>query len=226
MGKAPEKLRVNPALLGLQEPRPSHDQRRLRGHLPSEAAAAGLPDADLRRRRGDLSLPCVAREDAPPADRHRALQVRRLQGEPVHQGGAQPGLLEAGPALSRRHRVHHHEERGDGDDGLRLGQVRHDVSLQRDDPDHEGHQAADAVGDVRDHAGHRQPPPPHQSCHPAVRQPRCAAGDGAGPRPPGVHRHPRRRPGRHRRGAAAAAGRTMGHAARHAEGPAGIWRPT
>ena len=33
-----------------------------------------------------------------------------------------PTLLEAGPALSRRHRVHHHEERGDGDDGLHLGQ--------------------------------------------------------------------------------------------------------
>ena len=61
MDKGPEKLRVNPGLSGLQEPRPSHDQRRLRGDLPSEAPAAGLPDADLRRPRGDLSLPCLAR---------------------------------------------------------------------------------------------------------------------------------------------------------------------
>ena len=63
-----------------------------------------------------------------------------------------------------------------------------------------------------------------QPDHPAVRQPRRAAGDGTGARPPGLHRHPRRGSGRHRRRPAAAARRTVGHAARHAEGPAGLWR--
>ena len=29
----------------------------------------------------------------------------------IDQGGAQPGLLEEGPALSRRHRIHDHQER-------------------------------------------------------------------------------------------------------------------
>ena len=46
----------------------------------------------------------------------------------------------------------------------------------------------------------------------ALRQPRPAAGDGAGARPPGLHRHPDRGQGRHRRGDAAAAGRPLGHA--------------
>ena len=53
----------------------------------------------------DLSLPCLAARDAAAPDRHRPVQIRRIQAEPVDQGRAQPGLLEAGPALSRRHRV-------------------------------------------------------------------------------------------------------------------------
>ena len=78
------------------------------------------------------------------------VQIRRVQAQRVHQGDAQPGLLEAGPALSRRHRIHHHQEPVDGDVGLHRRQVRHDVSLQRDDPADEGHQEPDAAGDLRD----------------------------------------------------------------------------
>ena len=58
----------------------------------------------------DLSLPCPGGADAAASDRHRPVQVRRVQAERMHQGGAQPGLLEAGPALSRRHRIHDHRE--------------------------------------------------------------------------------------------------------------------
>ena len=46
---------------------------------------------------------------------------------------AQPGLLEEGPALSRRHRVHDHPEPLDRDPGLRRRQVRHDLPDRRDD---------------------------------------------------------------------------------------------
>jgi hypothetical protein len=35
-----------------------------------------------------------------------AVQVRRVQAQPDHQGRSQSRLLEAGQALSRRHRVH------------------------------------------------------------------------------------------------------------------------
>ncbi len=57
-----------------------------------------------------LSLPCVAARDAPASDRHRPLQIRRVQAERGDQGDEKPGLLEAGPALSRRHRIHDHQE--------------------------------------------------------------------------------------------------------------------
>ena len=90
------------------EPRRGHRQRRLRGHLPSEAAAAGLAGAARSGLVAGLSLPCAAARHAPASDRHRPVQIRRVQAERVHQGDAQPGLLEDGPALSRRHRVYDH----------------------------------------------------------------------------------------------------------------------
>ena len=47
----------------------------------------------------------------------------------VDQGGAQPGLLEAGPALSRRHRIHDRAEPLDRDPGVCRRQVRYDLAL-------------------------------------------------------------------------------------------------
>ena len=85
-------------------------QRRFRGDLPSRAAAAGADRAARLRLFADLSLSCAGGRDAAPSDRHRPVQIRRIQAERVHQGRAQPRLLEAGPALSRRHRVHDHPE--------------------------------------------------------------------------------------------------------------------
>ena len=78
----------------------------------------------------DLSLPCPAGQDAPGADRHRAVQVRRVQVQPEHQARAQPELLEEGPALSRRHRIHDHHQPLDDAAGLRLGQVRRHLPLR------------------------------------------------------------------------------------------------
>ncbi len=55
--------------------------------------------------------PChvPAARDAAAPDRHRAVQVRRIQAERIHQTGEKPRLLEKGPALSRRHRIHDYE---------------------------------------------------------------------------------------------------------------------
>ena len=49
-------------------------------------------------------------------------------------------LLEEGPALSRRHRVHHRAQPLDGDPELRLGPLRHHLPLGGDDPAAQGHQ--------------------------------------------------------------------------------------
>ena len=56
----------------------------------------------------------------------------------VDQGDAQSGLLETGPALSRRHRIHDHPQPVDGGAGVCFRQVRHDLSVQPDDPAAEG----------------------------------------------------------------------------------------
>ena len=46
-----------------------------------------------------LSLPCLAARDAPTPNRHRPVQIRRIQAERVDQAGAQPRLLETGSSL-------------------------------------------------------------------------------------------------------------------------------
>ena len=74
-----------------------------------------------------LSLPRVDQGHAHQADRHRALQVRRVQAQRVDQVRAQPRLLEEGQALPRRHRVAGDREPLDAHPGLRRRRVRHDV---------------------------------------------------------------------------------------------------
>ena len=54
------------------------------------------------------------------------------------QAGEEPRLLEEGPALSRRHRVHHHHQPLDRDPRFRRRQVRHDVPDAYHDPTAEG----------------------------------------------------------------------------------------
>ena len=84
------------------QPQGGDVERRPRGHLPSRPAAALGADHARRRLLAGLSLPRAGRADAHQADRHRPVQVRRAQAERIDQAGAQPRLLEAGPALSRR----------------------------------------------------------------------------------------------------------------------------
>jgi alkylated DNA nucleotide flippase Atl1 len=102
------------------------------GDYPSEAAAAGVPDAARQRLRADLSLPRADARDAPTSNWHRSVQIRRVQTERVYQGDAKCGLLEEGSALSRRHRMDDHKEYVDGDIGFYLGKVRHDFSGHSD----------------------------------------------------------------------------------------------
>src|SRR5438067_4453873 len=90
----------------VRQRRRDHDQWRLRGYLSSEAAAA-LPDRAARVGSvAGLSLPRLDGADAAAPGRYRALQIRRIQAERAHKGDPQPGLLEAGTALSRRHRTY------------------------------------------------------------------------------------------------------------------------
>ena len=64
-----------------------------------KAAAARFSRAARLRVFAGLSLPRLAARDAPTPDRHRPVQIRRIQAERVDQAGAQPRLLETGSSL-------------------------------------------------------------------------------------------------------------------------------
>ena len=76
-----------------------HHQRRLRGRVQPEAAAAGAAGAARLRLYADLSLPCIARGNAHPSDRHRPVQVRRVQGQRIDQ--ARPAIRITGRRACR-----------------------------------------------------------------------------------------------------------------------------
>src|SRR6266404_5098618 len=71
-----------------------HRQRRLRGHLRAERAATQPAGAARKRLFGGISLPRSASDHAYQADRHRAVQIRRIQARGIDPSGAQSRLLE------------------------------------------------------------------------------------------------------------------------------------
>ncbi len=128
-----------------------------------------------------------------------------------------PDYWKTGPALSRRHRIHHHSQSLDRRARLRHRQSRHDLpdgAFRRAD---EGHQGAGAERDLRPGADQCQHQPDHQPRRAAVRQRGSAHRHDAGARPPGLRQDPVRGTGRHRWLAAAAARRRLGPAGRYPE---------
>ena len=169
-------------------------------------------------------VPCAGGRDAHPSDRHRAVQVRRVQAERVDPAGAQSGLLEAGPAVSGCDRIHHHSEplddaAGDGD-----GQIRPDLH-QRPDAGTDQKPAGAGAGDAMRAAADRHPgQSAGQPRASAVRQRTDPPGDGAVDRPQGVLRHPQPRHVRGRRREPAAARRALGLVEGIHGDRAGLWR--
>ena len=87
MGTGQDKLRINPRKSWYENVEEVTTSRRLRGHLPPEAAAAGVAGAARLGLVADLSLPRPGPRDAAAPDRHRAVQIRRVQAERIHQAG-------------------------------------------------------------------------------------------------------------------------------------------
>ena len=106
LGKSAERLRVNPRKSWYRNLEGVTANGDYEARFPPQAAATRLYRATGVGLVAGLSLPCAAGADAAASDRHRPIQVRRVQAERVDQGGAQSGLLETRPALSRRHRIH------------------------------------------------------------------------------------------------------------------------
>ncbi len=151
-GKAKEKLRLNAREAWWANLDERHRRQRLSGDVSPEAAAAVVPRVPRLRVHAGLSVPRLAGADAAAPDRHRAVQVRRIQAEPVDQGREEPGLLEEGAALSRRDRMDDHPEPLDADARLRRRQVRHDLPVRGHRADAEGRAEPDARRGLRGHA--------------------------------------------------------------------------
>ena len=97
MGKSQQKFRQNPRKSWYDAGQRRHDQRRLRSVVQPEAAAAGAAGAARLRLYADLSLPRVAGRNAHQADRHRPVQVRRVQGQRIRSSSsANPDYFKKG----------------------------------------------------------------------------------------------------------------------------------
>ena len=92
----------------------------------------------------------------------------RIRGDP------KPGLLEAGAALSRRHRIHDNNGCLDAKSRIHRREERHAIGVTM--PDLEGLQERGATGDLRGGIGQRQPQSADQPGHAALRQSRICGG--------------------------------------------------
>ena len=205
-GQVAAEIPPEPAQVLVRSGQRRHDEWRFRSIVRAEAAAAGAVVAARLRLHAGLSLPRLAGRNAHQAGRHRPVQVRRVQGERIDQAHQESGLLQEGPAASRRHRIHHHYEPFDGHSRVCLGQVRHDVPDRGVDPAAQGGQVAGAQRGVRGGAKQRIHEHHRQFVLPAVRQSRHPPRAGAGAGSQGLHFDHVRRTGRYRRHHAAGAG--------------------
>src|SRR5215831_16691643 len=180
----------------VRAPNRSHPQWRFRGHIGTVTAATLVArHAGLRLQR-HISMPRLGTRHAHQADRHRTLQVRRVQEQRVDPARSQFGLLDEGPTLSRCHRVAHRAQPLDAHSCLRGRRIRPDANRrhysappQRLEKECAKRRLFDAA-DQRDHAHAGQPRAA------AIRQPRAASRHAAEPRPAGIHRHPHARQGK------------------------------
>ena len=191
-GKASEKLRINPRKAwyrNLEEVTTSGDYEvtfRLKRPQPAFIAllASGFSPV----------YPCHV---SPKEMRQHPIgtgpfKLVEFKPNEFDQGDPQPGLLETGPALSRRHRVHNHPQRIDGDPDVCFGQARHYL-WGLVGAAYPGCQEPGAAGILRVEPDQCQPQSGHKPRRRAIRQSRIAARDGAEPRPPGVPRSPKAR---------------------------------
>ena len=158
-GQIAAEIPPEPAQVLVRRGQRRHHQRRLRGVVQPEAAAAGAAGAARLRLYAGLSLPRFAGATCAPT-RSAPARSNSSSSRPTNSIKlvTQSRLLEEGPAASRRHRVHHHPEPLDRDPRLRRRQVRHDVPDRGVDPAAEGRQGAGAERGLRGRAEQRLAP--------------------------------------------------------------------
>ena len=181
--------------------------------LSTEAAAAGLARAARLGLVADLPLPCAGARHAAASDRHRPVQIRRVQAQRIHQGnartritGSRAGLTSTASSTrsSRDRRPRNLAFFAGKFDAIPLGVT---IPMLKDFKK----QAPQAICEVnignvpRNLLINRDKPP--------FDNPGTAPRDGAGARPQGIYRHPQRGQADLGGDDAAAAQRRLGHAA-------------
>src|SRR5262245_57594090 len=170
MGKSKDSLRKNPRQDWYKN--------------VAEVKVNGENEVALHLRRPQPALLALLASGYSPS-----VQVRGVQAERVDQDYAQLGLLEEGPSLSRRHRVHHHPQSVDCDSCLHCRQVRHDLPDRGDHSASQGRKIASAASRVFSQPDQRQHQPHCQPRQAPVRQCRSTPRHGARARPQGIRRH-------------------------------------
>src|SRR5262249_11236943 len=103
-GQSSEKLRLNPRKSWYRNLKEVtiNGENEVTFHMqrPQPAFTARLASGF-----SGLSLPCSAGRDASASDRHRSVQICRIQAQRADHADAQPELLEEGPALPGWDRV-------------------------------------------------------------------------------------------------------------------------
>ena len=96
------------------------------------------------------------------SDRHRPVQVCRIQAERGRPGNQQPRLLETRPALFGRRRIHDRPRPIDRDPGICFRAVRHDLPVRPDGAPDAGCGESGAAGDLSADPRTGQPASPDQ----------------------------------------------------------------
>ena len=176
-----------------------HDQRRLRGDVPSQAAAAVDPGDARLRLHADVSVPRAVGADAHASDRHRAVHVRRREAERVRSSSCKnPHYWKKGLPYLDGIEYTIIKNRATAVLAFVAGKVDVTFPTEMTTGARGRHQEAGSDGDLRDRADQRQHQSHRQPRQAAVRQSRSAQGDGDVARPQGLHRPDPAGPGRRR----------------------------
>ena len=209
-GRSDRQVAGQPAQILVPKPEVGHRRRRLPRSAFTEPAAALVPRAARLGLVAGLSVPCPGEGHAYASDRHRTVQIRRVQAQRNHQDRPNPDYWKKDRPYLDGIEYTYIANPSTAILAFTAGKFDRLCARQSVAAADEADEAAGAGRGLRGSVVEHPAPAARQSRQAALRQSRAAPGDGAEPRPPGLHRHHQRRRWVGRRRDDAAAGRRWG----------------